>query len=93
VLAVLLDPGAWIFLRTTAAALMADALRRGGRGFAFLTAAAMTDGIAVIDGAFVLLASEGRTRLGALGTARLAYVLAAALALFGIVFIASAVIG
>jgi len=83
VLAVLLNPGAWIFLGTTAAALMADALRRGGRGFAFLTAAAMTAGIAVIDGAFVLLASEGRTRLGAVGTARLAYVLAAALAVFG----------
>ena len=93
VLAVLLNPGAWIFLGTIAAALMADALRRGGRGFAFLTAAAMTAGIVVIDGAFVLLASEGRTRLGALGTARLAYVLAAALALFGIVFIASAAIG
>jgi threonine/homoserine/homoserine lactone efflux protein len=92
VLAVLLNPGAWIFLGTTAAALMADALRRGGRGFALLAAAAMTVGIAVIDGALVLLASEGRTRLGALGGARLAHVLAAALAVFGIVFITSAAI-
>ncbi|HEX9315622.1 MAG TPA: LysE family transporter [Actinomycetota bacterium] len=93
VFAVLLNPGAWIFLGTTAAALMADALRRGGRSFAFLTAAAMTAGVAVIDGAFVLLASEGRSRLGGLGSARLAAVLAGALAVFGIVFIASAAIG
>src|SRR5437667_416226 len=63
------------------------------RRAAHRTAAAMTAGIAVSDGAFVMLASEGWTRLGALGTARLAYVLAAALALFGIVFIASAAIG
>jgi threonine/homoserine/homoserine lactone efflux protein len=93
VLAVLLNPGGWIFLGTTAAALMADALRRGGRGFALLTAAAIAAGIAVVDGALVLLASEGRSRLGALGSARLAYVLAAALAVFGIVFVASAIIG
>jgi hypothetical protein len=53
----------------------------------------MTAGIAVIDGAFVLLASEGRTRLGALGGARLAYLLAAALGVFGILFIASAAFG
>jgi threonine/homoserine/homoserine lactone efflux protein len=93
VLAVLLNPGAWIFLGTTAAALMADAIRHGGRGFAFLTAAAMTAGIGVIDGAFVLLASEGHARLGVLGSARVAYVLAAALAVFGVIFIASALIG
>jgi hypothetical protein len=53
----------------------------------------MTAGIAVIDGAFVLLASEVRMRLGALGSARLAYVLAAALGVFGIIFIASAALG
>jgi threonine/homoserine/homoserine lactone efflux protein len=93
VLAVILNPGAWIFLGTTAAALMADAIRQGGRGFAFLTAAAMTAGIVVIDGTFVLLASESSSRLGALGSARLAYVLGAALAVFGLIFIVSAAIG
>jgi threonine/homoserine/homoserine lactone efflux protein len=93
VLAVLLNPGAWIFLGTTAAALMADALRHGGRSFAFLTAAAMTAGVAVIDGVFVLLASEGRSLLGGGGSARLTAILAAALAVFGIAFIASATIG
>ncbi|HWD73335.1 MAG TPA: LysE family transporter [Actinomycetota bacterium] len=50
VLAVLLNPGAWIFLGTTAAALMADALRHGGRSFALLTAAAMTAGVAAVEG-------------------------------------------
>ena len=93
VLAVILNPGAWIFLGTTAAALMADALRHGGRGFAFLAAGAMTAGIVVIDGSFVLLASESRNRLSALGSARVAHVLAAALAVFGVIFIATAAAG
>src|SRR2546430_9352915 len=41
VLAVLLNPGAWLFLATTASALMADAARDGGRVLAFEAAAAM----------------------------------------------------
>jgi threonine/homoserine/homoserine lactone efflux protein len=93
VLAVLLNPGAWIFLGTTAAALMADAIRQGGRSFAVLTAVAMTAGIAVIDGTFVMLASESSSRLGALGSARLVYVLGAVLAAFGLIFIGSAIAG
>lgn len=93
VLAVLLNPGAWIFLGTTAAAIMSDAIRRGGRGFALVTAVAMTAGIALIDGTFVLVAAEGQSRLGVLGSARLVYGLAAALGAFGVIFIASALIG
>jgi hypothetical protein len=71
---------------------MADAIRRGGRGFAFLTAVAMAAGIAVIDGTLVLVASEGRGRLGSLGSARVVHVLAAALAVFGVAFIVSAIL-
>lgn len=92
VLAVILNPGAWIFLATAAAALMAEAIRSGGRGLAVLTAVAMTAGVAVIDGTLVLIASEGRARLGTAGRTRLAYVLAAALAVFGSVFVVTAFI-
>jgi threonine/homoserine/homoserine lactone efflux protein len=88
---VLLNPGAWIFLGTTAAALMADAIRRGGRGFALLAAVAMTAGVAVIDGSLVLAGWEGRSRLGPKGSTRLARFLALALAVFGIVFVISAI--
>lgn len=87
VLAVILNPGAWIFLATTAAAVLTEALHQGGRGFALLTAAVMVAGIAVIDGAFVFLASVGQSWLGAVGSARVSYVLAAALGVFGVVFI------
>jgi len=90
VLAVVLNPGAWIFLATAGAALIAEAIRSGGRSFAVLTAVAMTAGVAVIDGTLVLVASEGRARLSTMGRTRLAYVLAAALAVFGAVFLVSA---
>lgn len=90
VLAVILNPGAWIFLATTAAALLTNALHHGGRGFAILTAVMMVAGIAIIDGTFVVLASVGHSRLGSLASARVSYVLAAVLAVFGLVFIASA---
>ena len=90
VLAVVLNPGAWVFLGTTAAALIAEAIHRGGGPFAFVTAAAMAAGVVVIDGALVLLASQGRARLGPRGTARLALVLAAGLGAFGLVFVISA---
>jgi len=89
VLAVLLNPGAWIFLATTAAALMTNAMRRGGRPLAFLTAGAIVAGVALIDGAFVLLGAEGRSRLGE-WSSRLSYVLAAALGVLGVFFMVSA---
>lgn len=90
VLAVVLNPGAWVFVGTTAAALIAEATHRGGRPFAFVTAAAMLAGVMLIDGTLVLLASQGRVRLGSRGTARLAMVLAAGLGVFGLVFVVSA---
>jgi len=89
VLSVLINPAAWIFLATTAAALMTNAMRRGGRPLAFLTAGAIVAGVALIDGAFVLLGAEGRSRLGE-WSSRLSYVLAAALGVLGVFFMVSA---
>lgn len=90
ILAVVLNPGAWVFIGTTAAALIAGALRRGGRGFALVVAGAMLAGVVLVDGLFVVLASAGGSRLSGLGSARVAYLLAGTLAVFGLVFVVSA---
>src|SRR5205085_1093411 len=49
VLAVLINPGALIFLATSASAILAGAEGAGGRGFAFATASAMLAGVMVVD--------------------------------------------
>jgi threonine/homoserine/homoserine lactone efflux protein len=64
VLAVLVNPGAWIFLATTASAVLAGAARDGGRPVAFAAALAMLAGVAVTDGGLVLVAAGSRKRLG-----------------------------
>src|SRR5947208_6521207 len=60
VLAVLVNPGALVFLATSASALFADATQVGGHALAFVTAAAMVVGVMLVDGSMVLLASRGR---------------------------------
>ena len=61
-LAVILNPGAWLFLATAASSLLADAVRQGGRVSAVLAAAAMMVGLAVGDGGVVLLGGVGLRR-------------------------------
>jgi threonine/homoserine/homoserine lactone efflux protein len=64
VVAVILNPGAWIFLATTATALVADATRDGGRVLAVLTSVALLAGVMVADGAVVAVGAGGRRGLG-----------------------------
>ena len=54
-LAVLLNPGAWLFLAAVASPLFADAALQGGRAGSLLAAVALIAGLAVGDGAVVLL--------------------------------------
>ena len=49
VVLVIVNPGAWIFFATTAAAVMAEASADGGRDVALLTAVAMTLGVSLTD--------------------------------------------
>ncbi len=63
VLAVVFNPAVYIFLATTGAALVADAVHAGGRGLALVTVAAMLAGVAAVDGAMVLLAGSGAQRM------------------------------
>ena len=83
VLAVLFNPGALIFLATSASALLAGATVAGGRGFAFATAAAMLAGVMVVDGITVLVGAGGRRYLGRRPALVLGIVLATALAAIG----------
>jgi L-lysine exporter family protein LysE/ArgO len=83
VLAVLFNPGALIFLATSASALLAGAAAAGGRAFAFATAAAMVLGVMVVDATTVVVGAGGSRLLGDRGRLVLAGVLAAGLAAIG----------
>jgi threonine/homoserine/homoserine lactone efflux protein len=92
VFAVLLNAPAWLFLATTASALFATAVDRGGRPLSLLAAAAMTLGVSVIDGSMVLLG--GGVRRFELRAARwLTPILAAGLAAFGAVLVVEGIRG
>jgi threonine/homoserine/homoserine lactone efflux protein len=64
-LAVLLNPGAWLFLATAASSLIAAATRAGGTLSAVLAALALLAGLAVGDGTVVLAGGLGVRRAGA----------------------------
>ncbi len=61
-LAVLLNPGAWVFLGTVASSLLSGATRLGGTGSAVLVALALMVGLAIGDGTVVLLGGIGVRR-------------------------------
>jgi threonine/homoserine/homoserine lactone efflux protein len=62
-LAVLLNPGAWLFLGAVASPLFAGASQRGGTGSALAAAVALMIGLAIGDGAVVLLGGLGLRRV------------------------------
>jgi threonine/homoserine/homoserine lactone efflux protein len=62
--AVLLNPGAWLFLGAVASPLLAAASRAGGTGNALLVAAALVVGLGIGDVAVVLLGGLGVRRAG-----------------------------
>jgi threonine/homoserine/homoserine lactone efflux protein len=67
VVAVLLNPGSWLFLATTASALVADAIEEGGRAAAFVTVVALMAGVSVMDCITVLLGGGSTLLRGRLG--------------------------
>lgn len=91
-LSVLLNPGVWIFLATTATALFATAERSGGRPIALLSAASIVVGVACVDGSMVVLGHGARQFEDHIGRL-LAPVLATGLALFGVLLLIQAVNG
>jgi threonine/homoserine/homoserine lactone efflux protein len=63
-LAVVLNPGAWLFLAAVASPLFASASQQGGTGSALVAAVAVTAGLATGDGAVVLAGGTGVRRAG-----------------------------
>jgi threonine/homoserine/homoserine lactone efflux protein len=61
---VIVNPGAWIFFATTAAAVMAEASTDGGRDAALLAAIAMTLGVSLTDFGSALVGTGSRALLG-----------------------------
>lgn len=83
-LAVLLNPGAWLFLGTVASPLFTEAARSAGRGGALLAAGALVVGLAIGDGAVVLLGGVGLRRAHRSVIVWTGHVLAALLAVVGL---------
>jgi threonine/homoserine/homoserine lactone efflux protein len=63
-LAIILNPGAWLFLGAVASPLLTSATRDGGRGSAVLAAVALMVGAGVGDVGVVLLGGLGLRRAG-----------------------------
>lgn len=87
VVAVVLNPGAWIFFATTAASVAADAAADGGRAASLVAALAMTVGVSVSDSLFTVLGSGGRRLVGDGGLRVIRAVLAVLLCAIGAAFV------
>ena len=83
-LAVLLNPGAWLFLGAVASPLFGEATRVGGTAGALLAAAALVVGLALGDLAVVVLGGLGLRRAGDRTLLWIGRVLAAVLAGLGV---------
>jgi len=92
VLAVLLNPGAWLFLGAVASPLFADATRLSGVAGALLAALGLVVGLALGDGSVVLLGGIGVRRAGVTVRSWVRRVLAVVLAGLGVWLIVNGVI-
>lgn len=92
-LAVVLNPGTYLFLATAASSVLSSASRQGGVTAALLAAIALVTGVAVGDGTVVLFGGFGVRRAGARVTILVRAALAALLAVLGVVLVVSGLIG
>jgi threonine/homoserine/homoserine lactone efflux protein len=91
-LAVLLNPGAWLFLGAVASPVFAQATHAGGTDASLLAAVALMVGLALGDGAVVFL-GIGVRRAGERAGVWVRRILAGILAAFGVWLIVSGVMG
>jgi threonine/homoserine/homoserine lactone efflux protein len=84
VLAILLNPGGWLFLGAVASPLLAAATHAGGTGSGLLVTAALVGGAALGDAALVLLGGVGVRRAGGRAERRVRRALATVLAGLGV---------
>ena len=91
-LAVVLNPGTYLFLATAASSLLSSASRQGGTGGALLAALALVVGVAIGDGSVVLLGGLGVRRAGERVTMWVRTSLAGLLALLGLALLVSGIV-
>jgi threonine/homoserine/homoserine lactone efflux protein len=92
-MAIVLNPGAWLFLATAASSLFAAATEEAGTAGALLAALALMVGLAVGDGAVVLIGGLGLRRASERIGLWVRRVLAVILAGLGVWLIVNGVIG
>jgi threonine/homoserine/homoserine lactone efflux protein len=93
ILAVILNPGVWLFLTTAASSLVTSAAHNGGTASALGAALALTLGLAIGDTAVVLVGSLGVRRAGDRVVLWVRRLLTLGLVALGIWVLASGVIG
>jgi threonine/homoserine/homoserine lactone efflux protein len=87
IVAVLLNPGAWIFFATTAASILATTSTERGTTAAIVTAVFIAAGVSASDLSLTLLGSGGRRLIGDRGLRIVRAVLAAGLLIVGVAFV------
>lgn len=87
IIAVLLNPGAWIFFATTAASILATTSTERGTAAAIVTAVFIAAGVSASDLSLTLLGSGGRRLIGDRGLPIVRTVLAAGLLIVGVAFV------
>jgi threonine/homoserine/homoserine lactone efflux protein len=92
VVAVLLNPGVYVFLATTGTAVVASAVDADGRGLAVVTVIALLLGVSLMDSAMVLLGA-GAHKVGERALRILGDVLAIALGALGVWLIVAGITG
>lgn len=92
ILAVVLNPGVYVFLATTGTAVVASAVEGGGRGLAVVTVVALLIGVSLMDSAMVLLGA-GAHRVSERFLRILGDVLAIALGILGVWLIVAGITG
>jgi threonine/homoserine/homoserine lactone efflux protein len=92
IVAVLLNPGVYVFLATTGTAIVASAVDEGGRGLAVVTVIALLLGVSLMDSAMVLLGA-GAHRVSERFLRILSDVLAVAMGALGVWLIARGLLG
>ena len=92
IVAVLLNPGVYVFLATTGTAVVASAVDEGGRSLAVVTVVALLVGVSLMDSAMVLLGA-GAHRVSERFRRILSDVLAVAMSALGVWFVVRGIVG
>jgi threonine/homoserine/homoserine lactone efflux protein len=92
IVAVLLNPGVYVFLATTGTAVVASAVDEGGRGLAVVTVVALLAGVSLMDSAMVLLGA-GAHRVSERFLRILSDVLAVAMGALGVWLVVRGIVG